>query len=182
MYRARQKLEEATRQHAPTPAPKIEAAQVVAASRDLATLAKPSPAEAHKVLCSVVEPILMRPVPGRRLRGRDRLERQHGRPRGRPDSALRELRGPQYGFSCTGNFVILRQIGERGRCQYPGRGHLLHGQGLCDVHRNQLRRGMEPKSSAATEKATADVNWGVSQLAAQNGRAAPPVSTHHRKN
>jgi len=66
--------------------------------------------------------------------------------------------GLRWEFSSAPKPVILKRIGERRRCRYPGCGHFQHGHGLCDGHRNQLRRGVElsplqpPRRGAASAR------------------------------
>ena len=62
-------------------------------------------------------------------------------------------------FSPTEKALYTGRISPPGACSFPGCTHPLHGSGLCDGHRNQLRRGVpltplrpprrKPKAGAA---------------------------------
>jgi putative transposase len=50
--------------------------------------------------------------------------------------------GAMEEFSPTEKALYTRRINSAGACSFPGCKHPLHGSGLCDGHRNQLRRGV----------------------------------------
>jgi len=62
-------------------------------------------------------------------------------------------------FSPTEKPLYTRKINPSGACNFPGCDHPLHGAGLCDGHRNQLRRGVPlsplrpPRRKTKTEAA-----------------------------
>ena len=67
--------------------------------------------------------------------------------------------GPMDQFSPTEKALYTRRINPCGACSFPSCDRPLHGAGLCDGHRNQVRRGVpltplrpprrKPKADAA---------------------------------
>jgi hypothetical protein len=123
------------------PERKVSLEQVLAVLEQVEKVAAKSPARAREVLAGVVEPVTLTPTgDGYEVSLTLKNETAALAAGGRSTLLSESCGGAMEWFSPTEKPLYTRRISPPGACSFPGCRHPPHGSGLCDGHRQQLRR------------------------------------------